>query len=45
MITKPGKSAIKLEPKHGHVWKQIEAVSTFTPKKFAEKMFPSALNM
>jgi hypothetical protein len=44
IITKPDKSSVQLEPKHGRKWRQLEAIGTFTPIKFAEKMFPPALN-
>jgi hypothetical protein len=39
------KSSVQVNPKDGSEWKQIEAVGTFTPIQFAEKMFPPTVNM
>jgi hypothetical protein len=45
LIENVAKSSVLINPKNGINWKQIEAVGTFTPLEFAEKMFPPTVNM
>ena len=45
LIEESAKSSVQVNPKDGSEWKQIEAVGTFTPLQFAEKMFPPSVNM
>jgi hypothetical protein len=45
LIKNLAKSSVRVNPKNGRKWKQIETVGTITPLEFAEKMFPPAVNM